>query len=613
MERVPNDILAVLRRAGLLEFGDEPDGEPLTGGVSSDIWRVRAGRRVRSASSGRWPSSGSRRTGARRSSAAATRPPGCGSRAAIVPAAVPELLFEDRAAGAAGHGAISSRDRYRLWKAGRCATARPIRPSPRRSGRRLGRIHAATARRAGHRGAVPDRRHLPRHPARALSARHRPRASGAGAARCGGSRGAPPRPSWPWSMATSARRTSCSGRTARCSSTPNAPGTAIPAFDLAFCLNHLLLKCLWTPAAAPGFLGCFDALAGELSATGVVWEPRDELEARAASLLPGLFLARVDGKSPVEYVTDVADKERVRRVAGAFLLAPPETLAADSGGLGRGAGAVSRTAIERVLGRRVWDSRGRPTVEAEMQLAGGAGRPGDRPGRCLDRHAARRVDLRDGGEAFGGHGRHAARSPTSARSSRRRWPGMDAADQAAVDARLIELDGTPRQAAPRRQRHDRGLDGGGARRGGRGRAAAVAPSRRATRRCTLPLPEIQIFGGGAHAAGRLDIQDFLVVCPGAASFAQALDWTAEVYRAAGQPPGRAGPAQGRGRRGRLLAGARSATRRRWTMLARGDRAGRLPARASEVAIALDVAASQFGRDGPLPAGPRRPRARHRRR
>ena len=55
---------------------------------------------------------------------------------------------------------------------------------------------------------------------------------------------------------------------------------------------------------------------------------RAELEARAASLLPGLFLARVDGKSPVEYVTDLAEKERVRRVAGAFLLAPPDRLAA---------------------------------------------------------------------------------------------------------------------------------------------------------------------------------------------------------------------------------------------------------------------------------------------
>ena len=60
---------------------------------------------------------------------------------------------------------------------------------------------------------------------------------------------------------------------------------------------------------------------------GVAWEPRAELEARAAALLPGLFLARVDGKSPVEYVTVEADKERVRRMAGAFLQAPPGALA----------------------------------------------------------------------------------------------------------------------------------------------------------------------------------------------------------------------------------------------------------------------------------------------
>ena len=54
---------------------------------------------------------------------------------------------------------------------------------------------------------------------------------------------------------------------------------------------------------------------------------RRQLEARAAALLPALFLARIDGKSPVEYVTAAADKERVRRVAGAFLVAPVETLA----------------------------------------------------------------------------------------------------------------------------------------------------------------------------------------------------------------------------------------------------------------------------------------------
>ena len=98
-----------------------------------------------------------------------------------------------------------------------------------------------------------------------------------------------------------------------------------PAFDLAFCLNHLLLKCLWTPAATPGFLACFDALAAAYLA-GVTWEPPAALEARAAHLLPGLFLARVDGKSPVEYITAEPDKDRVRRVAARCLPHPVETL-----------------------------------------------------------------------------------------------------------------------------------------------------------------------------------------------------------------------------------------------------------------------------------------------
>src|SRR3546814_7100005 len=60
----------------------------------------------------------------------------------------------------------------------------------------------------------------------------------------------------------------------------------------------------------------------------------------------------------------------------------------------------------------------------------------------------------------------------------------------------------------------------------------------------MPLPEIQIFGGGAHAGRRVDIQDFLLVCPGAESFAQALDWTAEVYRHAGLLMAESGRLQG---------------------------------------------------------------------
>ena len=98
-----------------------------------------------------------------------------------------------------------------------------------------------------------------------------------------------------------------------------------PAFDLAFCLNHFLLKCLWTPGSQQDFLGCFQAMVSGYLAE-VTWEDADALEARAATLLPGLFLARVDGKSPVEYITEDVDKDRVRRCARALLNSPPAQL-----------------------------------------------------------------------------------------------------------------------------------------------------------------------------------------------------------------------------------------------------------------------------------------------
>ena len=99
-----------------------------------------------------------------------------------------------------------------------------------------------------------------------------------------------------------------------------------PAFDLAFCLNHLLLKCLWQPQWRARYLECFDALAATYLGS-VGWEPRDTIEARVAQLLPGLFLGRIDGKSPAEYISAERDKERVRRVARRFLLKPVDRLA----------------------------------------------------------------------------------------------------------------------------------------------------------------------------------------------------------------------------------------------------------------------------------------------
>jgi hypothetical protein len=94
-----------------------------------------------------------------------------------------------------------------------------------------------------------------------------------------------------------------------------------PAFDLAFCLTHLLLKSVWRPQYAHSYLGCFDAFAATYL-DGVDWESVGALEARACVLLAGILLARIDGKSPVEYLTEDIQRQRVRQFARRFLLQP---------------------------------------------------------------------------------------------------------------------------------------------------------------------------------------------------------------------------------------------------------------------------------------------------
>jgi len=102
-----------------------------------------------------------------------------------------------------------------------------------------------------------------------------------------------------------------------------------PAFDVAFVLNHLLLKGVWRPNGRAQYLASFASLASAYF-DRVIWEPVDALRARVAALLPGLLLARVDGKSPAEYVTADADKARIRAFARDLLLSPvanPNTIA----------------------------------------------------------------------------------------------------------------------------------------------------------------------------------------------------------------------------------------------------------------------------------------------
>ncbi|HYI83640.1 MAG TPA: phosphopyruvate hydratase [Acetobacteraceae bacterium] len=253
---------------------------------------------------------------------------------------------------------------------------------------------------------------------------------------------------------------------------------------------------------------------------------------------------------------------------------------------------MSGTAIASVLGRRVWDSRGRPTVEAELALAGGAvGRAIAPAGASTGSGEA--VDLRDGGASFGG--RDVTRAVASVNETIAPvLRGMDAADQATLDARLVALDGTADKSRL-------GANATLAVSMAAAHAAAAASGLPLYRylggdaATLLPLPQIQIFGGGAHAGRRVDVQDFLVTCPAASSFAEALDWTAEVYRAAGALMEEAGALQGVADEGGWWP-VFSANEQALDALVRAiERAGFVPGR--QVAIALDIAASEFGRGG----------------
>ncbi|MDJ0934522.1 MAG: enolase C-terminal domain-like protein [Kiloniellales bacterium] len=249
--------------------------------------------------------------------------------------------------------------------------------------------------------------------------------------------------------------------------------------------------------------------------------------------------------------------------------------------------------IASVRGRRVWDSRGRPTVEAEVRLTGGAvGRAIAPAGASTG--SAEAVDLRDGGEAFGGFDVRGARGAVDGEIADL-LRGRSASDQAGIDAALVALDGTPNRA----------------RLGGNALVAtsmAVAHAAAAARDLPLwrhlaepgadlrlPLPEVQIFGGGAHAGRRVDVQDFMVIAVGAGSYAQALDWTAEVYRAAGQLMAESGLLQGVADEGGHWPAFDSNEQALDVLVRAIERAGRTPG--EEVAISLDIAATDFGQGG----------------
>ena len=227
-----------------------------------------------------------------------------------------------------------------------------------------------------------------------------------------------------------------------------------------------------------------------------------------------------------------------------------------------------------------------------MQLADGAiGRAIAPAGASMGSGEA--VDFRDGGTTFGGL--DVSRAVTNVTDEiAPALIGMDASDQSALDAVLTERDGTPNKAR---------LGGNAIVATSMAALHAVAAAKREPlwrylsegREVRIPVPEIQIFGGGAHAARRVDVQDFMVICPTASSFAEALDRTAEVYRAAGQLLGERGLLQGVADEGGFWP-AFASNEEALDMLVRAiERAGFTPG--DEVSISLDIAASEFGAGG----------------
>lgn len=256
--------------------------------------------------------------------------------------------------------------------------------------------------------------------------------------------------------------------------------------------------------------------------------------------------------------------------------------------------SAADTRIAAVLGRRVWDSRGRPTVEAEIVLEGGArGRAIAPAGASTGRNEA--LELRDGGRRFGGMDVMRAVGHVSGEIAAA-LRGMDAADQEALDHRLIALDGTPNKsrlganatvAVSMAALHATAAAHGLAPYAWLLERGGVAPM--------LPLPEIQIFGGGAHAGRRVDVQDFMVTAPSAASFAEALERTAEVYRAAQALMAESGRLQGVADEGGFWPAFDSNEAALDALMRAIERAGFTPG--DEVAISLDIAASEFHEDG----------------
>jgi len=256
-------------------------------------------------------------------------------------------------------------------------------------------------------------------------------------------------------------------------------------------------------------------------------------------------------------------------------------------------GKRSMTNIGAIIAREVLDSRGNPTVEAEVQLADGAiGRAIVPSGASTGEHEA--VELRDDDQArFLGKGVLKAVENVNGEiaDALANW---DASDQRGLDQKMIELDGTETKARL-------------------GANAILAVSMAASRAAaaeyglplyrylggaganTLPTPMMNILNGGAHADNNVDFQEFMVMPVGAPSFSEALRWGVEVFHTLKGVLKKRGYNTAVGDEGGFAPSVKSNVEAIEVVLEAIQQAGYKPG--EEIAIALDPAASEFYRDG----------------
>jgi enolase len=248
--------------------------------------------------------------------------------------------------------------------------------------------------------------------------------------------------------------------------------------------------------------------------------------------------------------------------------------------------------IELVVGREVLDSRGNPTVEVEVVLdSGSSGRAIAPSGASTGRHEA--VELRDGGDRFGGKGVTRAVANVNGEIAEGLMD-LDALDQRGVDHALIDLDGTP----------DKSRLGANAT-----VATSLAVAKAAAAELELPLyrvigganahvlpvPMLNVLNGGAHARNSIDFQEFMIMPVGAASFREALRWGAETYHSLRRVLDERGLSTAVGDEGGFAPDLPTNEDAVRVLLEAIEAAGRVPG--DEIAIALDPATSELWHDG----------------